>query len=296
MRDAGGFRMGPFELMDLIGHDVNFAVTRSVWEAFFDDPRYTPSPIQHDLVVSGRLGRKTGRGFHDYASGAVVPAARKELPQARPAAVTVHGDLGPARALLDRLSGAGIPVERRDADARFPDGAMVIGKTVVALTDGRSATLRAMQCSQPDLVLFDLAFDYASCTLLAIACSDTCTEDAANGALGALQAAGIGVSRLDDTPGLCVMRTVAMLANEAAEAIAQGVATAPDIDLAMCSGVNYPRGPVAWADVIGVSRVRAVIANLAAHYGEDRYRVAPLLARRWAAGQPLHKPQVRPPA
>jgi len=78
-----------------------------------------------------------------------------------------------------------------------------------------------------------------------------------------------------------------MLANEAAEAVTQGVATPADLDDAMQKGVNYPRGPLAWADAIGVARLRDVIVNLAAHYGEDRYRVAPLIARRAVTGQPL---------
>ena len=73
LRECGGFKMGPCELMDLIGHDVNFAVTRSVYEGFFDDPRYKPSLIQKDLVDAGWLGRKCGRGFYDYRSGTPVP-------------------------------------------------------------------------------------------------------------------------------------------------------------------------------------------------------------------------------
>ncbi len=96
MRESGGFRMGPFELMDLIGHDVNFAVTRSVYEGLHDDPRYRPSIIQQELVHAGRLGRKTGRGFYDHARGAVRPEPRTEPMVEPPRRVTVEGDLGPA--------------------------------------------------------------------------------------------------------------------------------------------------------------------------------------------------------
>jgi 3-hydroxybutyryl-CoA dehydrogenase len=105
--------------------------------------------------------------------------------------------------------------------------------------------------------------------------------------VGALQAAGIVVSRFDDVAGLAVLRVVAMLANEAADAVVQGVAAPDAIDLAMQKGVNYPRGPLAWGDVIGAAMVRDTIANLAAHYGEDRYRVSPLVARRAATGGAL---------
>jgi 3-hydroxybutyryl-CoA dehydrogenase len=97
----------------------------------------------------------------------------------------------------------------------------------------------------------------------------------------------MAVSRLDDVPGLAVMRAAAMLANEAADAVVQGVAIAADVDVAMQRGVNYPRGPLAWADDIGVARVHDVLGNLARHYGEDRYRTSPLIARRVAAGRRL---------
>jgi 3-hydroxybutyryl-CoA dehydrogenase len=101
--------------------------------------------------------------------------------------------------------------------------------------------------------------------------------------VGALQAAGIAVSRLDDVAGLIVLRTVAMLANEASDAVTQGIATAADVDVAMRKGVNYPRGPMAWADALGLPFVRDTIGNLAIHYGEDRYRLSPLIARRCAS-------------
>ena len=95
------------------------------------------------------------------------------------------------------------------------------------------------------------------------------------------------MSRVDDVAGLVVMRTVAMLANEAADAVTQGIAAARDVDLAMRNGVNYPRGPLAWADAIGLAHVDAVLRNLAAHYGDARYRRSPLIMRRRATGGAL---------
>jgi 3-hydroxybutyryl-CoA dehydrogenase len=97
----------------------------------------------------------------------------------------------------------------------------------------------------------------------------------------------MAVSALDDVAGLVVLRIVAALANEAADAVTHGVASAQDVDVAMLKGVNYPRGPLRWADEVGVARVRSALVNLAAHYGEDRYRLSPLIARRHAVGAAL---------
>lgn len=293
IRDAGGFRMGPFALMDLIGHDVNFAVTKSIWEAYFHDPRYAPSVQQQELVAAGWLGRKSGRGFFEYAPTAAAPEPRTEAAAAVPAKVAGHGDLGVAAPLVDRIAAAGIAVERTRADSRFPAGALHVagdaGGAWLALTDGRTATARVAACGVRNLALFDLALDYATTKRLAVARADTCDAEAYGGAVATLAAAGIAVSRLDDVAGLAVMRTVAMLANEAADAAAQGVASAAAIDTAMRQGVNYPRGPLAWADALGAGRIAEVIANLGAHYGEDRYRISPLLARRAATGTTFHE-------
>ena len=109
MREAGGFRMGPFELMDLIGHDVNFAVTRSVYDAYFQDPRFTPSVLQRDLVDAGFLGRKAGRGFYRYGPDVARPAPGT-LPQGpRPARVVAGGGLGPLEGLVPAIESAGMP-------------------------------------------------------------------------------------------------------------------------------------------------------------------------------------------
>ena len=124
---------------------------------------------------------------------------------------------------------------------------------------------------------------------MAISRADQADDEAIAQAAGFFQALGKTVSVVDDAPGLVVMRTVAMLANEAADVVHQGVANAADVDVSMLKGVSYPRGPLAWADDVGPARIAGVIDALARAYGEDRYRNSPLLYRRALSGFPFHK-------
>ena len=119
---------------------------------------------------------------------------------------------------------------------------------------------------------------------VALAAADQAAPGDLAAAAGLFQALGKSVSVLDDVPGMLVMRTVCMLANEAADTVNQGVASADAVDTAMRLGVGYPRGPLAWAEALGVPVVVEVLANLAASYGEERYRVSPLLRRRRFSG------------
>ncbi len=284
MRESGKFRMGPFELMDLIGHDVNYAVTRSVFDAYFGDPRFTPSIIQQELVLGGRLGRKSGRGFFDYTKSATCPEPAAAEPAPAPSRVCASGTPGLLEPLIASMADAGIAIDR---DGEQSAELLVDGAVGVSVTDGRCATERMAQENSAPLVVLDLALDYASAGRVALAAADQISADQAARAIGLFQALGKTVSMLDDVPGLIGMRTVCMLANEAADAVNQGICSAPDVETAMRRGVNYPLGPLTWAERIGVGRVVEVLDNLARTYGEDRYRVSPLLRRAHYSGEKL---------
>ena len=285
MREAGGFRMGPFELMDLIGHDVNYAVTRSVFDAFYGDTRFTPSLLQFELVQAGFLGRKTGSGFYQYGENGSSSSPAVCPREAPPSGVTLYGQGALATAIAERLHKAGVSFEHA---AGHPNRwiATCDGCTLCE-TDGRTATARAAEQGLENIVLVDLALDPTSARRLAVTPADNCPPSALAAAAGLLQAAGFHVSPIDDIAGMIVLRTVVMLANEAADAVQQGVCTAEDCDLAMRKGVNYPRGPLAWADSLGVQAVVDVLDHLAVASGETRYRVSPLLRRKALSGRHL---------
>lgn len=289
MRESGGFRMGPFQLMDLIGLDIGLAVGQSLFRSYFGDARYRPSFVQQEMVHAGYLGRKTGRGFYRYAEGSAPTDPQTEPPALPPSQVELRQENPLDRALEKRLAGTGVQVRRRSSEPSAPSGILVAGATV-ALTDGRTATECAHESGQRNFVVVDLALDYASAPRVAVAKAQSCDQPSYSSVVGLFQAAGFRVSPFKDVPGLAVMRTVAMLANEAADAVNQGVATAADVDTAMRKGVNYPRGPLAWADDLGLPRVETVLRNLACFYGGERYRTSPLIRQSRWAGLPLHAP------
>ncbi len=280
MREAGGFAMGAFELTDLIGHDVNYAVTCSVFDAYYGDTRFQPSLIQKELVNAGRFGRKSGHGFYDYGDGAQRPQPQQISSDASVDSCVVEGDLGVLNDLLPRLKTSVI--------TRDGKGLLRVGDAVLALSDGRMASQRAKEDGLRNLILIDLAFDYASAKRIAISCSAGISADAREQGIALLQSAGLQVSLLSDTPGLAVLRTVAMLANEAADTALHDVASAADIDLAMRAGVNYPQGPLAWAERIGLAQITQVLDHLQTSYGEERYRPSLLLRRKVAEGSTFH--------
>ncbi|MER7461852.1 3-hydroxyacyl-CoA dehydrogenase [Streptomyces sp. NPDC097981] len=267
LRECGGFKMGPFQLTDLIGQDVNEAVTRSVWESFFRSPKFTPSLAQRRLVQSGRLGRKTGHGWFPYGPDAEVPAPHTAGSEDAPEKVTVVGDLGPAAGLVELLEEAGIAVTAAEHGGPY---IQLPGEGQLVLADGKTSIEFA------DVVYFDLALDYRSATRIALSAGEDTSERTLAEAIGLFQKLGKQVSVIGDVPGMIVARTVAMLIDLTADAVARGAATAEDIDTAMRLGVNYPLGPAEWHDRLGRDWAYDLLHHLDERCPGGRY--APSLA------------------
>ncbi|MFD3325366.1 3-hydroxyacyl-CoA dehydrogenase [Streptomyces sp. NPDC058701] len=267
LRESGGFKMGPFALTDLIGQDVNEAVTRSVWESFFRSPKFTPSLAQCRLVQSGRLGRKSGHGWFPYGPDAVLPQPHTAGPEEAPAEVTVVGDLGPASELAALLEEAGIAVTATEHGGPY---IQLPGEGQLVLADGKTSVEFA------DVVYFDLALDYRGCTRVALSASADTSERTLAEAVGLFQKLGKKVSVIGDVPGMIVARTVAMLIDLTADAVARGAASAEDVDTAMRLGVNYPLGPAEWHDRLGRDWAYDLLHHLDERCPGGRY--APSLA------------------
>lgn len=273
MRDAGGFAMGPLQLTDMIGQDINYAVTESVFQAFFQDPRFTPSLVQQELVAAGRLGRKSGHGFYRYGdhpqpTANYLPASTAALPRS----ITLHGDPTGMTLLDDLLTGNAVTIKQPGQTSAFAR----IDEVTFMLTNGKTASQVADETGTP-VVLFDLSANYSQASTVAISCA--AQNDARHNAtvVRLLQSLGKKVIQLPDYPGLLVMRTLAMLANEALDVVNKDVASAADTDHAMCCGVNYPRGPLEWGTALGWQQILTTLENLQHYYGEPRYRPMPLL-------------------
>ena len=277
---AAGFRMGPCELMDLIGHDTNFAVTQSVFEANFFDRRYTPSLLQRELVEAGWLGRKTGRGFYLYPSTAQT-AQERPIDAATPSAeVTVHGQCTIAAQLADAAqawaASRGVRIARQ---AQGGWTGLSVGSARLVLTDGRRAGEISAALSLPDVAVFDRPPrpTLPNASPLAYAVAEGASAAWQAQAPAWLAALGFAPQRVADTPALLVARTLAMLINEACDAVQQGVCTTQGVDAAMKLGVNYPAGPFEWLAAWGAADVLRILDALDAGYRGERYRVSPRL-------------------
>jgi 3-hydroxybutyryl-CoA dehydrogenase len=295
-RLAAGFRMGPFELMDLVGMDVNYAVNRSVFEQFFYEPRFRPHPLQSQMVKANLLGRKTGAGWYRYEGGEIVggpapavfsaPGGRAPRPSEF-ASVFVAGDEAMTRLVAE--AGYSLADSPAEADVLVLDSGMphACKETALVLVEASRActTEVALRFRSPDRVVgYGGIPSVADRQLVEVAPGIRTAQSATEQAEQFFHSLGCDTEVVQDAPGLVAPRLIACLANEATYALMESVADAADIDAAMKLGVNYPHGPLEWADAIGSDVVRVLLEHLQRQTGEDRYRPSPLLRKVAMAG------------
>ena len=283
-----GFPMGPFELVDLIGLDVNYASSNSVYHGFYGEPRYRPHPLQHQRVVAGMLGRKTNQGWYSYPPG---PPPAPTPPQANPESAPLPLIIGPnaiAKELrkkfrnTDEAGQAQFVLDCRVKLERKHD--FFENLPVVSLVWGHSASSVLSEFSGRAVAGFSLIPPISDNAVVEVYAPLSGHNQAVDLATQYFQAHGHTVLPLADQPGGVGFRMLALLINEAVSALAEQVALAEDINKAMRLGTGYPRGPLEWAEIIWLKPVLRALEGLEAELGEDRYRPHPLLRRMVAAG------------
>ena len=301
LRLGGGFRMGPFALMDLVGLDVGLEVSESFAALSYGEPRWRPSPLAARLVAAGRLGRKTGRGWYAYGEDGTSDAP-PDPPAPAPGGgegrlVVVTGDLALSSELLDAARAAGWDARTPDeAEGEVPELILDLGQDPEdPPAQGAPRAILCAEGSRQELdpggagVGFHALPPFEESRLVELTAGEDTSAAAVQGAEAFFASLGRTVLRVGDAPGLVLGRIVAQVVNEAAFALGEGVGRAADVDLGMRLGLNWPRGPLAWADAIGLEHVAAILEGLWDFYREERYRLAPELRRRALAGASFHE-------
>ena len=299
-RLGGGFRMGPFELMDLVGIDVGLEVAKSFDAQSFGEPRWRPNALQARMVAAGRLGRKTKAGWYEYTEGEAYrpddpPPLEPKDGKGRRIAIDGSGTL--ATQLRERATQAGFDAREPDDFGGDHEPELLLDASVPAPVSGLGmpppqALPTALLCAdrplyargEPEAVGFHLlppleSSHLVELTRLPSTPQETCDEFEKLFAVLGFQAEWVG-----DGPGLVLGRIVCQLVNEAAFAVGEGAGTGQDVDAGLTLGLNHPRGPVEWGWRIGLDHVLATVDGLWETLRDPRYRAAPLLRRAAATG------------
>ncbi len=280
LREQAGFRLGPFELLDLVGLDVAVPVMESVYRQFWDEPRFRPSPILVQRRAAGLLGMKSGEGFYRYREGRRVATSALTPPRVPTPSVWISAaEPALADAARTLLSGLGASI-----DGGTTPSAMSICVVTPVGDDVTSCAVRE-QLDATRTVALDVVFSNATHRVLMR--SPITTPEVQTQMESLLTSDGGGVSTIHDSAGLVAQRVVALIVNIACDIAQQGIAAPADIDLAVTLGLGYPRGPLAWGDALGAPTVARILTRLHALSGDPRYRLSPWLRRRADLGLSL---------
>jgi 3-hydroxybutyryl-CoA dehydrogenase len=285
MRDVAGFRMGPFELMELTGLDVTQPASELVYTQFFHEPRYRPNVIMRSRLEAGVLGRKTKKGFYDYdAEMKPIVPPEAPAPTVKPESVWVsRADSAGHEALTALLQKLGATVE---------SGAAPSTKALILVTPiGEDATTSATEqgLDPKRTIAVDTLFPMVKRrTIMGTPVTEAAYRQAAHGLLAS---DGVAVTVCRDSPGFIAQRIVAMIVNIGCSIAQSRTAGPEDIDKAVTLGLNYPNGPFRFGDVLGPQLVYQVLASMYRIYGDPRYRPNIWLTRRASLGVSLFTPE-----
>ena len=282
LKDQMGFRLGPFELMDLTALDVSHPVMESIYHQYFEEPRYRPSVITAQRLAGGVLGKKTGAGFYAYDKGAVQPPPEPTAPEvATLPPVWVSPKAARRSELFQLLKDLGASIETAPAPSA---GALIL----VAPLGLDVTTLAAVERLDPTRTLgIDMMLDDKATRRRVLATNPATRRDMRDAAHALFARDGKAVSVIRDSGGFVTQRVVATIVNIAADMCQQGVCSPADLDVAVTLGLGYPMGPLAMGDRIGPANVLEILFNLQTVYGDPRYRPSPWLRRRGALGLSL---------
>lgn len=283
LRGAAGFRMGPCELLDMTGLDVSQPVMEAIYDQYYQEPRYRPSPITRQRLAAGLLGKKTGRGFYTYQEGTAVPVPPPPLPAspALPIWVSPRHPAAHARVSV-MLAERGMPI---DSGERPGDNSVCL---VLPMGEDATSSALAEDLDPRRTLALDPLYLEGHLTLMTTPLTAPAARDAA---WAALAVDGTPVSVIHDSPGFVAQRVVAMIVNIACDMAQQRIATPEDIDCAVTLGLAYPRGPLALGDALGAATVLAILEGLHDFYRDPRYRPSPWLIRRARLGVSLLTPE-----
>ncbi|MCH4244002.1 3-hydroxyacyl-CoA dehydrogenase [Acinetobacter gerneri] len=282
LREGAGFRMGPLELFDLTALDVSHPVMESIYNQFYQDPRYRPNPLTRQMLSAGHVGRKVGQGFYKYVD---AKKTNEEAAQAVPNIaifdkVWIGSDLNQdAETLKNYLNQQGIELD--DAEEPSKESLCILA------TYGEDTTTAALRfgLNAQHVVAIDMLTDFARHrTVMPSLITEQHYIDQAHAIFAKDQT---GVSVINESVGFVAQRTLAMIINLACDIAQQQIATASDIDQAVKLGLGYPFGPLSWGDHLGADRILLILERISAITLDPRYRPSPWLQRRAALGLSL---------
>ena len=282
LRDQAGFRLGPFELMDLTALDVSHPVMESIYNQYYQEPRYRPSVITAQRMAGGVVGKKVGEGFYAYAEGqAQVPPEPSAPKVSQWPPVWVPAKAARRPELYQLLKDLGAHIE---TGGQPSDKALI----VVAPLGLDVTTLAAVEQLDPSRVVgIDLLLPDAAVKRRVLATNPATRAGMRDAAHAIFAADGKAVSVIRDSGGFVTQRVLASIVNIAADMCQQAVCSPQDLDMAVRLGLGYPQGPLAWGDALGPTNVLETLFNLQTVYGDPRYRPSPWLRRRGALGLSL---------